>query len=87
MRTAVASLASAGALALALASPAAASAPIGGCPPGGPGEWMLVSANTPATIFVDTHGNNDGYACKVVFTNGSGTVVGQVIDDVVQAPQ
>jgi hypothetical protein len=40
----------------------------------------------PAADFVDQHGNNDGYACKVVFTNGAGETVGQVIDNLVQAP-
>jgi hypothetical protein len=80
------------------AAPASANGPLGGCPPGGPGGgWQLIWSTAVSSIpppypwgpgadFVDQHGNNDGYACKVVFTNGAGETVGQVIDNLVQAP-
>jgi hypothetical protein len=59
--------------------------PVAGCPLGG--GWQLVSATVgPGATAVDAHGNNDGYACKTVFTNGAGSVVAQVIDNRVQAP-
>jgi hypothetical protein len=76
----------------ALASPASAE-PLGGCPSGG--GWQLIwSPDTnpapppyfwgPAAQRVDEQGNNDGYACKTVFT-ADGIVVGQVIDNRVQS--
>lgn len=80
------------------ASPASGNAQSGGCPPGGPGGgWQLIWSPTvsstpppyfwgPGAALVDQRGNNDGYACKVVFTNGNGTTIGEVIDNTVQAP-
>jgi hypothetical protein len=89
IRNGVAMLAATGVLVAGLAAPAAASEPLGGCPSGG--GWALISPTSgpypwgPAAARVDQQGNNDGYACKTVFTNGSGMVVGQVIDNRVQA--
>jgi hypothetical protein len=71
----------------------ASAEPLGGCPSGG--GWQLIwSPGTsplpppypwgPAAALVDKQGNNDGYACKTVFT-ADGMVVGQVIDNRVQA--
>ena len=89
VRNGVAVLAATGGLVAVLAAPVAAGEPLGGCPSGG--GWALISPTSgpypwgPAAERVDQQGNNDGYACKTVFTNGSGTVVGQVIDNRVQA--
>ena len=82
----------AGAIGAAFAAPASAD-PLGGCPGGG--GWQLIwSPETsplpppyswgPAAARVDGQGNNDGYACKTVFT-ADGKVIGQVIDNRVQA--
>jgi hypothetical protein len=82
-------LAAAGAVAALLAVPATAGEPLGACPSGG--GWALISPTSgpypwgPAAALVDQQGNNDGNACKTVFTNGSGQVVAQVIDNRVQA--
>jgi hypothetical protein len=73
----------------ALAAPAAASEPVGGCPSGG--GWALISPTSgpypwgPVAAQVDQRGNNDGYACKNVFTNGAGSTFANVIDNRVQA--
>ena len=88
IRSGAALLAAAAAIVAASAAPAAAD-PLGGCPQGG--GWALISPTSgpypwgPAAAMVDQQGNNDGYACKTVFTNGSGAVVAQVIDNRVQA--
>jgi hypothetical protein len=81
----------AGAIWAAFAARASAE-PLGGCPSGG--GWQLIwSPETsplappypwgPAAARVDKQGNNDGYACKTVFT-ADGMVIGQVIDNRVQ---
>jgi hypothetical protein len=86
--TAALVLVAAGAIWAAFAAPASAE-PLGGCPSGG--GWQLiwspaVSPETPpypwgpAADRVDQQGNNDGYACKTVFT-ADGMVIGQVIDN------
>ena len=88
IRSAATLLAAAAAIAAASAAPASAEA-LGGCPAGG--GWALISPTSgpyqwgPGAALVDQRGNNDGYACKTVFTNGSGMVVAQVIDNRVQA--
>jgi hypothetical protein len=80
-----------GAICGALAAPASAE-PLGGCPSGG--GWQLIWSPQigpgspyfwgPGAALVDEHGNNDGYACKTVFT-ADGRTVAQVIDNRVQA--
>jgi hypothetical protein len=80
-----------GAIWAAWTAPASAE-PLGGCPSGG--GWQLIWSPQigpgspyfwgPAAARVDEQGNNDGYACKTVFTAG-GMTVGQVIDNRVQA--
>jgi hypothetical protein len=82
----------AGAIWAAFAAPASAGS-LGGCPSGG--GWQLIwSPETspvpppypwgPAAYRVDEQGNNDGYACKTVFT-ADGKVIAQVIDNRVQS--
>ncbi len=82
----------AGAIWAAFAGPASAG-PLGGCPSGG--GWQLIWSPQistlpppyqwgPAAGRVDAQGNNDGYACKTVFT-ADGNVIAQVIDNRVQA--
>ena len=71
----------------------ASAEPLGGCPGGG--GWQLIwSPETsplpppylwgPGATRVDEQGNNDGYACKTLFT-ADGMVVAQVIDNRVPA--
>jgi hypothetical protein len=92
IRSAAVVLVVAGAIWAAFAAPASAE-PLGSCPSGG--GWQLIwSPETsplpppytwgPAATRVDEQGNNDGYACKTVFT-ADGMVVGQVIDNRIQA--
>jgi|GEM_PF-6152784 len=80
-----------GAIWAASAAPASGG-PLGGCPSGG--GWQLIWSPAtsplpppypwgPAATRVDEQGNNDGYACKTVFT-ADGKTVGQVIDNRVQ---
>jgi hypothetical protein len=92
IRSAAVVLVVAGAIWAAFAARASAE-PLGGCPSGG--GWQLIwSPETsplpppypwgPAAARVDEQGNHDGYACKTVFM-ADGRVVGQVIDNRVQA--
>jgi hypothetical protein len=92
IRGALLILVAAGAIWTAFAGPASAG-PLGGCPSGG--GWQLIWSPQistvpppylwgPAADRVDAQGNNDGYACKTVFT-ADGMVIGQVIDNRVQA--
>ncbi|MGZ4314658.1 MAG: hypothetical protein ACXVRS_02370 [Gaiellaceae bacterium] len=61
---------------------------VGGCPSGG--GWALISPTSgpypwgPVAELVDQRGNDDGFACKTVYTNGAGTVEAKVIDNRVQ---
>ena len=92
IRSAAVVLVVAGAVLAAYAARAPAE-PLGGCPSGG--GWQLIwSPETspltppypwgPGATRVDAQGNNDGYACKTVFT-ADGMTVAQVIDNRVPA--
>jgi hypothetical protein len=84
----VAALVSAAALTTAAA--AHTDQPLAGCPLGGPGAgWVLINDSFstfpyiwgPAAAQVDAQGNNDGCACKNVYTLGNGQLTAQVIDN------
>jgi hypothetical protein len=76
-------------VAAAAVSSVASADTVGGCPSGG--GWAIISPTSgpypwgPTADLVDQRGNNDGFACKTVSTNGSGTVLAKVIDNRVQA--